>query len=32
MNSQSGVANTKNIDWATVPQPRTFQVGLTVGL
>ncbi|RZK99764.1 MAG: TonB-dependent receptor, partial [Hymenobacter sp.] len=32
VNSQSGVANTKNIDWATVPQPRTFQVGLTVGL
>lgn len=32
VNSQSGVSNTKNIDWATVPQPRTFQVGLTVGL
>ena len=32
VNSQSGVANTKNFDWATVPQPRTFQVGLTVGL
>jgi hypothetical protein len=32
VNSQSGVANTKNIDWATVPQPRTFQAGLTVGL
>ncbi|TGE08096.1 SusC/RagA family TonB-linked outer membrane protein [Hymenobacter fodinae] len=32
VNSQSGVSNTKNFDWATVPQPRTFQVGLTVGL
>ncbi|QIL77625.1 SusC/RagA family TonB-linked outer membrane protein [Hymenobacter sp. HDW8] len=32
VNSQGGVANTKNFDWATVPQPRTFQVGLTVGL
>ncbi|MDF7815681.1 TonB-dependent receptor [Hymenobacter sp. YC55] len=32
INSQSGVQNSKNIDWATVPQPRTFQVGLTVGL
>ena len=32
VNSQSGVANTKNFDWATVPQPRTFQVGVTVGL
>ncbi|MBD2767257.1 TonB-dependent receptor [Hymenobacter sp. BT664] len=31
VNSQSGVANTKNFDWATVPQPRTFQVGATVG-
>jgi TonB-linked SusC/RagA family outer membrane protein len=32
INSQSGVQNSKNIDWATVPQPRTFQVGVTVGL
>ncbi|WP_324670537.1 TonB-dependent receptor [Hymenobacter sp. GOD-10R] len=32
VNSQSGVSNTKNIDWATVPQPRTFQLGVTVGL
>ena len=32
VNSQSGVSNTKNFDWATVPQPRTLQVGLTVGL
>ncbi|MEZ0611392.1 SusC/RagA family TonB-linked outer membrane protein [Fibrella sp. WM1] len=32
VNSQSGVANTKNFDWATVPQPRTLQVGLTIGL
>ncbi|HEX8328907.1 MAG TPA: TonB-dependent receptor [Hymenobacter sp.] len=32
VNSQSGVSNTKNFDWATVPQPRTFQVGVTVGL
>ncbi|RSK47514.1 SusC/RagA family TonB-linked outer membrane protein [Hymenobacter rigui] len=32
VNSQSGVSNTKNFDWATVPQPHTFQVGLTVGL
>ncbi len=31
INSQSGVQNSKNIDWATVPQPRTFQVGVTVG-
>jgi len=31
VNSQSGVANTKNFDWATVPQPRTIQAGLTVG-
>ena len=28
VNSQSNVANTKNFDWATVPQPRTWQVGL----
>lgn len=32
VNSQSNVANTKNFDWASVPQPRTFQAGLTVGL
>ncbi|CCH00010.1 TonB-dependent receptor [Fibrella aestuarina BUZ 2] len=32
VNSQSGVGNTKNFDWATVPQPRTLQVGLTIGL
>ncbi|WP_426059079.1 SusC/RagA family TonB-linked outer membrane protein [Hymenobacter sp. B1770] len=32
VNSQSGVSNTKNFDWATVPQPRTVQVGVTVGL
>ncbi|OUJ75150.1 SusC/RagA family TonB-linked outer membrane protein [Hymenobacter crusticola] len=32
VNSQSGVSNTKNFDWATVPQPRTFQLGVTVGL
>ncbi|WP_052732925.1 SusC/RagA family TonB-linked outer membrane protein [Hymenobacter terrenus] len=32
VNSQSGVANTKNFDWATVPQPRTFQAGVTLGL
>ncbi|MFD2572865.1 SusC/RagA family TonB-linked outer membrane protein [Spirosoma soli] len=32
VNSQSNVANTKNFDWATVPQPRTFQAGLTLGL
>jgi len=31
VNSQSGVSNTKNMDWATVPQPRTVQVGLNVG-
>lgn len=31
VNSQSAVSNTKNFDWATVPQPRTFQVGLNVG-
>ncbi|GAB3309594.1 TonB-dependent receptor [Hymenobacter humi] len=31
VNSQSGVSNTKNFDWATVPQPRTLQVGVTVG-
>ncbi len=32
VNSQSGTGNTKNFDWATVPQPRTIQVGLNVGL
>ncbi|RYC69479.1 SusC/RagA family TonB-linked outer membrane protein [Spirosoma sordidisoli] len=32
VNSQSNVANTKNFDWATVPQPRTIQAGLTIGL
>jgi TonB-linked SusC/RagA family outer membrane protein len=32
VNSQSNVANTKNFDWATVPQPRTLQAGLTIGL
>ncbi|SHI03047.1 TonB-linked outer membrane protein, SusC/RagA family [Chryseolinea serpens] len=32
VNSQSGVGNTKNFDWATVPQPRTVQVGLNIGL
>lgn len=32
VNSQSGAGNTKNFDWATVPQPRTIQVGLNVGL
>ncbi len=32
VNSQSNVANTKNFDWATVPQPRTWQVGLSLGL
>jgi TonB-linked SusC/RagA family outer membrane protein len=32
VNSQSNVANTKNFDWATVPQPRTIQVGLNLSL
>ncbi|MBC7923857.1 MAG: SusC/RagA family TonB-linked outer membrane protein, partial [Ferruginibacter sp.] len=32
VNSQSGLQNTKNFDWATVPQPRTIQVGLNVSL
>nr|WP_293839688.1 TonB-dependent receptor [uncultured Arsenicibacter sp.] len=31
VNSQSNVANTKNFDWATVPQPRTIQAGLSLG-
>lgn len=31
VNSQSAVSNTKNFDWATVPQPRTIQIGLNIG-
>lgn len=30
VNSQSTSGNTKNFDWATVPQPRSLQVGLNV--
>jgi TonB-linked SusC/RagA family outer membrane protein len=30
VSSQSGNQNTDGYDWATVPQPRTIQVGLTV--
>jgi TonB-linked SusC/RagA family outer membrane protein len=30
VNSQSTSGNTKNFDWATVPQPRSIQVGLNV--
>jgi TonB-linked SusC/RagA family outer membrane protein len=30
VNAQSATQNTKNFDWATIPQPRTLQIGANI--